>query len=109
MKKIIVLVLVSILLCLCITGCDTRKIIGTWNYTEDEISMDFTFKSGNKGVVTVGDVEYETAWQIEDGELYLIMNNDGETQTVFEDAPYTIDGDKLTVTYEDQTFVFHKK
>ncbi len=90
------------------TGGDDA-LVGSWEVTEDGITMVLNFEEDGKGNMESVGVSMDMAWSVTDGKLSASMSFMGETEELFAGADYTVDGDKLTVTIDGESLVLTKK
>ena len=117
MKRILAILLVLLLSGLCLTACskvddgagsaesvESVDIVGSWKSTKGGQVGDFVFNVGGGGKVTLDEGFAEITWSTEGNTLTVHV---GEAALLV-DAPYEIEGDQLTVTYNEITQVFTK-
>ena len=108
MKKALALLLVFASLAIVMVSCGGDSIIGSWTFTEDGVTTTITFEEDGKGKIEAAGISMDMTWSEKDGKLTASMSFMGETEDLFKDAEYTIDGDKLTVKSEGETVTLTK-
>ena len=80
-----------------LTGCNSSKInskvIGTWKYSDTEVSLETIFVFNEDGT----------------GNEEITITNDGETNTSNQKYTYKTTSDKILITFEGDTDVFEWK
>ncbi|MBE6678603.1 MAG: hypothetical protein E7597_07410 [Ruminococcaceae bacterium] len=84
-------------------------IIGTWEVTQDEIVMTFTFDEGGTGKIAMSGITMDMTWSTSGGKLNGELSFMGESEQLFSDADYSISGSTMTVTQDGETLIFTKK
>ncbi len=83
-------------------------LIGSWTTTEDDMTMVFTFDEEGKGEINADGLVADMEWYVADGKLTVVMVMYGMTDTMVEDADYSVNGEELSITFEGETVVFTK-
>ena len=111
MKKTLAIVLVVVALATMMVACGVKSnsIIGTWEMTQDEQTVSFTFEDGGKGKMDMMGMSVDTTWEIKDGKLTISASVMGVEQVAVDGADYKVDGNKLSITYEGETLELTKK
>ncbi len=113
MKKTVSVVLSMIMvftMLFALSACSPNSsVVGSWVLEEDGMSMVLTFEEGGKGSADVLGVKADLTWSEKDGKLTAAMSFMGNTDELFKDAPYTVDGNKLSITADGETVVLTKK
>ena len=109
MKKALALLLVFASLAIVMVSCGGDSIIGSWEMTQDGLTGTITFEDGGKGKFEAEGMTLDLTWSEKDGKLTASMSFMGETEDLFKDAEYKVDGDKLTITDEGETITLNKK
>lgn len=110
MKKVLALILAVVALTMMLTACGgTKDPIGTWELSQDGVTMELTFEEEGKGSVSTMGISADMTWSTDDGKLTVSMSLLGETQELFTDAEYSVKGDELSITVDDETTVLTKK
>ncbi len=111
MKKTLALVF-AVLMCVSVLvacGSSSKGIVGTWTATEDGQTVDMTFKADGKLSMTMMGVNVEGTYTAKDGKLSATVSLMGQTQEIFEDVEYKVDGDKLAITVDGDTQILNRK
>lgn len=108
MKKVLALVLVVLTFTIALAGCGGDNIIGTWTATDEGVTLELTFGEDGKGKVSTMGITADMTYTAEAGILNAKMSLMGVEEEMFKDAQFTVDGDKLSITYEGETQIFTK-
>lgn len=111
MKKTLAIVLVVVALATMLVACGGKSdsIIGTWEATQDGVTASFTFEEGGKGKMETMGMSVDTTWEIKDGKLNINASVMGAETAAVAGADYKVEGNKLTITYEDEPLVLTRK
>ncbi len=110
MKKIVSILLITLIMLFSLTACGNRELIGTWQITDDDITLYLALEKGGKGKIYADNSDkFEVQWAAEDGKIFATANIRGEDTNFFDSAEYEVDGDTLTVTTKDDTFTLIRK
>lgn len=109
MKKLLALLLVFASLTVILASCGGGSIEGSWEATEDGVTMTYTFEEDGKGKVSMEGVELDLTWSTSGDKISASLSMAGATEELFTDADYEIDGDELTITYEGETLTLTRK
>lgn len=122
MKKLSAIIVIVLMLTMvfAFTGCggssdsgsseatDEQKIVGTWNYADEEygITAVYDFKDDGTGTYNIntgeGEVTYEMNYELSDGHLLItFVNNDTFTEDDVFDHDYHFDGDDTLFVSDD--------
>ncbi|MBR2300363.1 MAG: hypothetical protein IKA41_00190 [Bacteroidaceae bacterium] len=108
MKKTLALLLIFASLAIVLVSCGGDSIIGTWETTEDGVTMAITFEEGGKGKITTEGITMDMTWSEKGGKLTASVSLMGMSEELFKGAEYKVDGDKLTITSEGKPVTFTK-
>ena len=108
MKKTLALVLVVVMLSATLVACGGDSILGTWEATQDGVTMKFTFEDGGQGKATVMGLEVGMTWSVSGDKLNAKISMMGQEEEILKDATYSVSGDELSITMEGETVVFNK-
>lgn len=106
MKKTLALILVVVMLSATLVACGGNSILGSWEATQDGVTMKLTFEEDGKGSVTTMGATVDMTWSVDGDKLTASMSVLGMSEDIFKDATYSVDGDNLSITYEGETVVF---
>lgn len=107
MKRTICLIMAVLLVAatFCACGKGGNALLGQWSVTEEGVEMVMEFKEDGKGKLSAagGLLSYDFEYSVDGNKLSLTF--EGETSV----SDYSIDGDKLTVTIDDESVTFTRK
>ena len=110
MRKLLAIVLITLIFISTLTACGKNDLIGTWTLTEDGSTIELTLKKGGTGdFYAPGFGTVDVKWAANSKKISAATVIDGETTDFFSAADYSIKDNKLTVTTEKETFVLTKK
>ena len=84
-------------------------IVGTWEATEEGVTVAFTFNADGTGTMESMGVEMDMTWSAADGKLTAYMSFMGTSEEMLADAEYSVDGDSLTIDDGMDVVVLTKK
>ncbi len=84
-------------------------IVGTWEATEEGVTVAFTFNADGTGKAETMGVEMDITWSAADGKLSASMSFMGTSEEMLADAEYSVDGDSLTIDDGMDVVVLTKK
>ena len=106
MKRTICLIMAVLLIMASFCACGGKNaLIGKWSVTEEGVEMIMEFKEEGKGNLSAagGLLSYDFEYSVDGNKLSLTF--EGETSV----SEYSIDGDKLTVTIDDESLTLTRK
>ena len=110
MKKAISVIAVILMFCCVLSACSSEsKLLGTWTFTEDDISMSFIFNEDGTGEV------YALGGLLTIKYTYEVNNNTiifhEESEAILGTNPYTfsIDGNQLSLSAGGDVMVLTKE
>ena len=89
-----------------------EKVVGTWEYSQDGLTMSFEFKSDGTGTGTALGSPTPIKWGTKDGVIYISGSSstgNGGTASVQGEGKYSVDGNTLTMEMSGQSMKFNKK
>lgn len=107
MKRAIVLILIVLTLALALTGCG-NSIIGTWSASEKDATVTLVFNKDGSGSVSLNDETRHLKYTAEDGVLNAKIIWDDDESVLFENTTYSVDGDELSITIDNDIQIFKK-
>lgn len=106
MKKVLSLVLVVIMLSAVLVSCGGNDIIGTWEAEEEGLTIQLKFEEDGKGSMSTMGISMDMTWSVDGDKLTASASFMGETEDLFKDAEFKVDGDTLTITVEGEAQEF---
>ncbi|MBE6734218.1 MAG: hypothetical protein E7563_02590 [Ruminococcaceae bacterium] len=114
MKKLCILIsavlVMALLLCAC-GGSAKNSLVGTWTITKDGVTLTMTFNEDKTGsfVALGGVITAGFTYTAENGKLTLTPDEGMEDFIDFNVTAYSVDGDSLTLTTDDEPLVFTRQ
>lgn len=107
MKKtlciILAVMLLAVSLCACGTGSDS--IVGSWSGTTEGVAVTMSFEKDGTGTLSaLGGLATEKFTYTVEGSTITVKTADDDTEVY----DYSIDGDSLTLTMDDETLTLTK-
>lgn len=110
MKKLFPILLIIAILTATLTACGSSELLGTWEISDDTVTLTLTFEKDGKGTISApGSDVFDVKWYAKGGKLSATATIHGETNNFFQEAEYKVEDNKLTVTTEEETFVLMRK
>ena len=82
-------------------------LTGSWS---DGFGVDFIFEEDGTGVVDYGAMgQLEITWTATEDSISISMDFDGQWADFCKDAPYVLNGDRLSITVQEADLVFTRK
>ncbi len=90
-------------------GTVTDPIVGTWEFTQDGITMTVTFDEGGTGKIDFSGISMSMTWSTSGDTVNAEISFNGETEMFLDNAEYLIEGSTMYVSQEGETITFTKK
>ncbi len=79
------------------------EVCGSWEATEEGITMIFTFNADGTGEVETLGIVMDMTWSVVNGKLNASASFLDETEEFLSNADYEVEGDTLTITQEGES------
>lgn len=106
-KKLAAIVMV-LSMALAMVACGKKdSIVGTWEATEDGVTLTYEFQDGGKGKVSVSGMSMDITWKTDGDKLTVTMELLGEKSE--DEYTYSVKGSELTLTQDGESATLKKK
>ena len=90
-----------------------EKLVGTWEFSQDGLTMTVEFKNDGTGTATMVGAPAPFKWGVKGGNLYMngdpVTDSSGAVTSVSGVSAYSVDGNTLTMEMSGQSMKFTKK